>query len=107
MYLCQDPEMNAKQIDGVHFLTGKIKIIPALTTKKKIIIIIKIIKTHNLITESLFKLWQLIDNEQKPAERDLAFRALYKTAQEAKAYEDILKEKVFDVVTEECIYSKI
>jgi hypothetical protein len=54
-------------------------------------------------TESLFRLWLIIDNDHKPLERDPALRALYKTDKEAIAYENIMKEKVFDVVCAECI----
>lgn len=36
-------------------------------------------------------------------DRNPALRELYKTVAEVKAYENILKEKVFDVVFAECI----
>lgn len=72
--LCQDPEMHAQHMDGLHFLT-----------------------------ESLFKLWQLIDNDHKPSARNPALRALYATKDQAVAYENIMKDQVFDPVSNDYI----
>eukprot|EP00026_Physarum_polycephalum_P000017 Phypoly_transcript_00017.p1 GENE.Phypoly_transcript_00017~~Phypoly_transcript_00017.p1 ORF type:complete len:3587 (+),score=621.73 Phypoly_transcript_00017:1211-10762(+) len=68
-HLNHHPEMHAQHMDGMHFMT-----------------------------ESLFRLWTVIDNDHKPSARNPALRALYKTEAEAKAYEDVMKAQVFDVV---------
>jgi hypothetical protein len=52
----------------------------------------------HFITESLLKLWYTIDNDHQPSKRHKALKALYKTQQEAKDYEDIMKSEVFDYV---------
>lgn len=68
--LYHDPEMHAQHMDGLHF-----------------------------ITESLLRLWLVIDNNQQPSKRNVALRALYANATEAKAYEDVMKSEVFDYVS--------
>jgi hypothetical protein len=68
-HLNHHPEMHAQHMDGMHFMT-----------------------------ESLFRLWTVIDNNHQPSQRNVALRALYKTEGEAKAYEDIMKAQVFDLV---------
>ena len=75
-HLSHHPEMHAQHMDGLHFMT-----------------------------ESLFRLWVVIDNNHQPSKRNMAFRALYNTAEEAKAYEDVMKAEVFDVVYANCIYT--
>lgn len=61
----------------------------------------------HFMTESLFQLWTAIDNNHQPSKRNPAFRALYKTAAEAKAYEDVMKAQVFDVVYANYILSRL
>lgn len=73
-----DPENYAQNIDGLHFMT-----------------------------ESLFQLWKIIDNNHQPSKRNVALRSVYASPQEAKAYEDVLKAEVFDHVLGNCILNNI
>ncbi len=72
--LYYNQEMNAQHMDGLHF-----------------------------ITESLYRLWQAVDNGHKPSARNPNWRAQYESMNEAKAYEDLMKSEVFDVVSTKCI----
>jgi hypothetical protein len=78
LQLYHDPEMHAQHMDGLHFMT-----------------------------ESLLQLWTVINNNRQPSKRNVALRSLYASAQEAKAYEDVIKAEVFDVVFASYILSMI
>lgn len=75
--LYHDPEMQAQHMDGLHF-----------------------------VTESLLRLWSVIDNNHQPSKRNPAFKALYATQQDAIAYENIMKSEVFDIVHANYILAK-
>eukprot|EP01114_Cavostelium_apophysatum_P014001 TRINITY_DN3512_c0_g1_i9.p1 TRINITY_DN3512_c0_g1~~TRINITY_DN3512_c0_g1_i9.p1 ORF type:complete len:5234 (+),score=1501.00 TRINITY_DN3512_c0_g1_i9:231-15932(+) len=67
--MCQDEEVIAQHIDGVHFLN-----------------------------ESLFHLWRIVNSEGDPNRRNPSLRSVYPTEHDVVAYENTLKGQVFDEV---------
>jgi hypothetical protein len=50
-------------------------------------------------------MWREINNNDSPSTRNSAWRGLYNTKSEAVAYEDVMKQAVFDVVFNNCIHN--